>query len=690
MRRRPAPDHDSGRTMRADWRLGRAQILAAGLLLLLLAACANGAEVTRVVEVTRLIPVSAQAEPGAEVTRLVVVTATPPPATPFVSADPENLQQAVVTGPRTLDPAQVADDASAVVARNVLETLVYPDPGNPGEFVPLLAARWQVEEEGSSYVFTLRRGVSFSNGAPLTATDAAYSLQRLLLQATAGGPSGLLLQPLLGYESGDVTAEVAGGAYAGDRAALVENTSEQERTAICERVLEAITADPEAGTVTLRLAQPWAPLPALLSQPWAGVVSQEWAVERGDWDGGCENWTAWYAPAVGETPLATAILGTGPYLLDHWTPGHEFVLTANNSYWRTNLDEMWAGGPAGRPRLQTIRIREVADPQLRWQQLQRGEVATAPLAPPVYPLAEQLAGEACLTSAAGCTAGPSPAGPLRRIGPLAQGGSLAVVFNFNITPGDNPHIGSGQLDGVGIPGSFFADALVRRAFAHCLDAEAYIHAVWNGEGAVAGSFLPPAWRPTPALAVAYDSQQCAEELEQAWGGVLLANGFRLQLPYVAGDREQMMAAALLQEQLQALNPAYQLEILGLPQAAYEQAFAERKLPLAFVRWQAPVADPHYQIAPLLDAEVEAFQRLPLPLFQNLNGLLAEGLAAPTLSSRRAAYEQLETVWQEELPFFPLPQPAQTRYEQRWLRGWFFHPEAAAPYYYAYWQQGAAE
>lgn len=685
----------NGRELMARLRRSRALAVTGGLLLLLVVLLLlpgrdGEGEVTRVVEVTRLVSVTAPAEPVQEVTRVVVVTATPPAATPFVSPEPETLHEAVIAGPVTLDPAQATDAASATVVRNVLETLVYPDPLNPGEFLPLLAARWQVEDDGQRYVFTLRRGISFSNGAALTASDVAYSLQRILLQSPAGGPQRLLLAPLLGYESGDITEEVADGAYAGNRTALLENTAERERTVICERVQEAISADPVAGTVTLQLVQPWAPLLAVLSQPWTGVISQEWAAARGDWDGDCENWTAWYAPSVSETPLATAILGSGPYVLDHWTPGHEYVLTANNGYWRSNLNPMWAGGPGGRPLLQTIRVSEVAEDHLRWNQLREGQVATAPLVGPVRILADQQVGELCAASGEGCVAGPSPSGPLRRRERLVQPEFLALAFNFNIAPADNSYIGSGELDGDGVPPSFFADQNVRRAFAYCLDEAAYVAAVWAGEGVAAGSLLPAGWGPAAGDPYAYDSQQCAEELLQAWGGQLEANGFRLQIPYVAGDDTQLVAAALIQQQLQALNAGYQVEIVGLPESTYRQAFEERQLPLAFVRWQPPLVDPHYHIAPLLAAEVEAYQRLPLPLVQSLNAFLAEGLATTATESRRTAYGQLEALWQEQLPFLPLPQPASTRYEQRWLGGWFYHPEAAAPYYYAYWQQGAEQ
>jgi peptide/nickel transport system substrate-binding protein len=659
------------------------------LLLVLWLRGPGGDDGPQVVEVTRLVTVTAPDSPVHEVTRVVVVTATPPPTVTTVSPDPDTLHEAVVSGPISLDPAEATDSESAAVVRNVLDTLIFPNPLDPGTFLPVLATRWQTENNGQRYVFTIRRGVSFSDGTPLTAEDVAYSLQRVLLQSSEGGPQGLLLAPLLGYESGDVAETLAGGTFAGNRAALLENTTVQERNAVCVQIQQAIRGDPAAGTVTLDLVRPWAPLLATLSQPWAGIVSREWATARGDWDGSCDNWADWYAPARGDTALATAILGSGPYVLDHWTPDREYVLTAYDEYWRSNLNPMWSGGPGGPAAVQTIRVLELPEDHLRWQALRDGEVATAPLSSLTQILADQLVGEVCARPGDGCVPGPVPDGPLRRFDALPEPDLLAIVFNFNMLPAANPYIGSAELDGTGVPVDFFSDEHVRRAFAYCLDEAAYMSALFMGEGTAAGSLLPAGWGQPSAAPYGHDSQRCAEELQQAFDGQLEAIGFRLQIPYLAGDSGQQTAAALLQARLQALSSNYVVETVGLPRATYVEAYEARQLPLAFVRWQPPVVDPHYYFASVINEEVAAFQRLPGALQAEFDTLVDAGSATTELGERRAQYVRLETLWHDQLPFLVLPQPAITRYEQRWLRGWRYHPEAGAPYYYAYWQEGRA-
>lgn len=61
---------------------------------------------------------------------------------------------------------------------NVYEGLVQRDEHN--KVRPLLAESWQVSQDARTYTFHLRKGAMFSNGHPLTAQDAQWSLQQLV------------------------------------------------------------------------------------------------------------------------------------------------------------------------------------------------------------------------------------------------------------------------------------------------------------------------------------------------------------------------------------------------------------------------------------------------------------------------------------------------------------------------------
>src|SRR5690606_24027273 len=152
------------------------------------------------------------------------------------------------------------------------------------------------------------------------------------------------------------------------------NAAATNLVAVCERVRAAVVADDEAGTLTFNLEQPWGPLLVTLSQPWTGAIDRDWAISQGAWDDSCESWAQWYAPDVDGSPLANALMGSGPYLLDHWTPGIEYVLAANPNYWRSEDEPLWPGpdAPRGTPAVQTVVVTLVEQEPSRLLMLQQG------------------------------------------------------------------------------------------------------------------------------------------------------------------------------------------------------------------------------------------------------------------------------------------------------------------------------
>ena len=83
-----------------------------------------------------------------------------------------------VLEPGSLDFTQTDGAAiPQVLLDNVYETLVTQD--QTGQIVPALAESWTVSPDGLTYTFTLRPGVTFSDGAPFTAADAAFSIERV-------------------------------------------------------------------------------------------------------------------------------------------------------------------------------------------------------------------------------------------------------------------------------------------------------------------------------------------------------------------------------------------------------------------------------------------------------------------------------------------------------------------------------
>lgn len=199
-------------------------------------------------------------------------------------------------------------------------------------------------------------------------------------------------------------------------------------------MLNAVVADPASGAVTFHLHQPWAPFLATLAHSWgSSIVNKPWVIANGGWDGDCTTWATYYgktAAEINQTALGTGANGTGPYQLDHWTPGEEIVLTANETYWRR--EPAWPGGPTGAPALKRIILKVVAEFGTRFAMLQAGDIdSTAITGASEWPQLDTLVGESCTQSGA-CQPSTTSQQPLRVYQGLPSTARNDIFFNWRI------------------------------------------------------------------------------------------------------------------------------------------------------------------------------------------------------------------------------------------------------------------
>jgi peptide/nickel transport system substrate-binding protein len=94
--------------------------------------------------------------------------------------------------PAPLDPAWAYDVGTWNVLRQTVQTLVI-QPRSEGEPVPEAAEECGFTDSGNErYACTLREGLKFASGDPITAADVKYSIERALKINAEGGPVGLL------------------------------------------------------------------------------------------------------------------------------------------------------------------------------------------------------------------------------------------------------------------------------------------------------------------------------------------------------------------------------------------------------------------------------------------------------------------------------------------------------------------
>ncbi|MET0657389.1 MAG: peptide ABC transporter substrate-binding protein [Steroidobacteraceae bacterium] len=96
--------------------------------------------------------------------------------------------------PESLDPQKARQDSSLNILRDVYEGLTALDAH--AEPIPAAAESWTISPDGLQYRFQLQPGLKWSNGEPLTASDFATALRRLVDPKTAA-PYAQMLAPVV-------------------------------------------------------------------------------------------------------------------------------------------------------------------------------------------------------------------------------------------------------------------------------------------------------------------------------------------------------------------------------------------------------------------------------------------------------------------------------------------------------------
>ena len=589
----------------------------------------------------------------------------------------------------TLDPALAYDTASAEVIFNVYETLVFYDGEATEQFVPQLADSYELSADGTTWTFHMRSGVKFHEGGDMTASDAAYSYQRGLLQGGYASPQWLLAEPFFGVGNDDISLVAGDGSCADDRDCM-SAIDPAALVAACEKVTGAIVADDAAGTVTMTLAGPWGPFLPTIAQSWGAVMDKEWVMENGGWDGSCDTWQNFYGMVSADDPFSTIANGTGPFKLEKLAPGEEVVLVRNDAYWRE---------PA---KLERVVIRQVAEWGTRFTMMQAGDADTADVPVENRSQMDALVGLRCEfnleTNAYNECQETDAANPFRlRIGRpgIVQD---VIIFNFRIAGSEespNPLAGSNKLDGNGVPGDFFNDVHIRRAFGYCFDWDPIISDVYNGE-AVQSFQLPLPGMPGFSLDTphySHDPAKCEEEFKLADldhdgipagddpEGDVWTTGFRLQMGYNQGNTTRQIVAEVMAGNVGSVNELFSIETLGLPFAAYLRAQRARQIPVMTGGWLEDIHDAHNWYQPYTVGAYGARQGIPDELKDQIRPILEAGVSETDPAKRHEIYVELNQLYHDQAIGVPIVLATGHGFSQRWVQGVITNPIFPGVYYY---------
>ncbi|GAA4139532.1 ABC transporter substrate-binding protein [Leifsonia shinshuensis] len=95
-----------------------------------------------------------------------------------------DLTFALANDPITLNPTALGSGNDTLyVERQLFESLTEQDP-KTGKVIPGLATKWQANADATQFTFTLRPGVTFSDGTPLTASVVKANFDDIVANAT--------------------------------------------------------------------------------------------------------------------------------------------------------------------------------------------------------------------------------------------------------------------------------------------------------------------------------------------------------------------------------------------------------------------------------------------------------------------------------------------------------------------------
>jgi peptide/nickel transport system substrate-binding protein len=275
---------------------------------------------------------------------------------------------------------------------------------------------------------------------------------------------------------------------------------------------------PDDLTVVVTTKYPWAPLLADLSCPNNGIIPKDYAGKT--------------AKEFYSAPIAT-----GAFMWDTWQKGNFIKLKKNPSYWQ-----------AGKPLLDTVTWKVVADDNARSIQLQGGQ-AHINEAPPFSSLTQ-------------LQATPNVAVDL-----FPSTRTDYILMNQTKAP--------------------YADVHVRRAISYAIDRQALVKNLLFGNGAPANSFMMPTTpyydKSTPGIQ--YDMDKARAELKLS----SVPGGFTTTFLAMSGDSVDSGIAQILQASLKDLGIT--MNIQNVDPSAQHDLTTKLQYEIAHSYWTMDLADP---------------------------------------------------------------------------------------------------
>ncbi len=245
----------------------------------------------------------------------------------------------------------------------------------------------------------------------------------------------------------------------------------------------------------------------------------------------------------------------------------------------------------------------------------------------------------------------------------------AAFFCQTINPKGNPNIGSGKLDGKGIPPDFFADINVRKAFLHAFDRKTYAKDVFNDLVIMPTSPNVkglPYHKDVPVYE--FDLKKSAEYMKKAWGGKVWKNGFKMIITHNAANEMRETAALMLAENIMSLNYKFKIEVRNVEWKDYLVKYRNFMYPLFLIGWGADYADPHNFMYTFMHSQ-GVYARYMGYKNDKVDILCERGIEVIDPEKRKEIYFELQDLWYKEAIAIPLYQQIVVRAYRDWVKGY---------------------
>jgi len=237
------------------------------------------------------------------------------------------------------------------------------------------------------------------------------------------------------------------------------------------------------------------------------------------------------------------------------------------------------------------------------------------------------------------------------------------------------YIGSGQLDGEGIPPDFFSDLDVRIGCCYAFDYTTYIHDALQDQGVQRGSPVVEGlygYDPNTPM-YEYDLAKAEQHLKAAWDGQLWEKGCKFTLLYNAGNLPRKTACELLAEGLAKVNPKFQVSIQPLAwPTILGKIFGTRDMPLFQIGWLPDYPHADNFIVPFM-ASYGTFSHFQGYGSAELDALIAGAFQETDPVKQAADYAYLQERYYDDAPGIVLAQPIARRYFTGHIDGFYYNP-----------------